>query len=470
MSRVGAWFNRLQHASSSSLRYLQGWVRDDLPPGPGQFPYLGFRLAQQAQVNTLRTMLDCYDQFGPVFTIRLFGLRMVWMVGPEANAYILLKNHKNFLWREGNMGDLIPFLGNGLLTTDGESHDRARRLMQPLFRKDALREYAADMWEQAHRAVQRLKANQEVEIYGWTRELALEIATHQLFGMDTDQALCRELGRHFTRGLGYYGAFYHLQLLRGPGTPWASMQRARRTLESILGQEIRRRRLLSQRSGSNILDLLLSVSEGQDRFSDREILDQIVTLLFAGHDTTTATVSWLVAMLGQHPSVYRRVQEEIDNVLQGEVPTFEQLMHRLPYLEQVLAETLRLYPPAWIGPRMCIDEFEFGGFTIPARTPVVYSSWISHRLPEVFPNPDVFDPERFTPEAMKSLPLGAYVPFGWGPRLCVGKMFGELEIKMILVTLLQQYRLELLPGQIFAAHTMPTISPKDGVRVWVRSR
>ncbi len=467
MSRVETWLTRLQTASSSSWTYLRDWMANDLPPGPGNFPYLGLEIAQKIQTNTLRTLLDLYDEFGPVFTVRFFGLRMVWMVGPEANAYILLKHHKNFLWRDGQMGDLIPFLGNGLLTTDGETHDRARRLIQPLFRKEYLRQYVVDMVERAQQAVEKLQPNQEVEIYDWSRELTLEVATHLLFGMDTDQELCHELGEYFTQGLAYFGVFYHLQYLKGPGTPWAAMRHARQQLVRILDSEIKRRRTLPERA-DNILDLLLSAKDGHDQFSDEEILDQVLTLLFAGHDTTTATVSWMFSLLGLHRAVYHRLQEEIDTVLQGEPPSFEQLMHELPYLDKVLAETLRMNPPAWIGPRMAVDDFEFGGFTIPGRTLVVYSSWLTHHLPHVFPEPEVFDPERFTPERIKALPQGAYVPFGWGPRLCVGKMFGELEIKVIVIAFLQKYHVELLPGQIFAAHTMPTIRPKDGVRVWVK--
>jgi hypothetical protein len=207
-----------------------------------------------------------------------------------------------------------------------------------------------------------------------------------------------------------------------------------------------------------------------DRFTDREIRDQVMTLLFAGHDTTTSTVTWALMLLGQHRAPYRRLQEEITATLGYTDADADDLDGGLPLLENVVAETLRLYPPAWIGPRRAIDDFEIYGHRIPGGTNIAYSSWLTHRLPHVFPDPDAFDPDRWTGDTARELQPGAYVPFGRGPRTCIGMRFGELEVKTILTTLLRRHHLELLPGQDFRAHTQPTISPRNGVRMIVRPR
>lgn len=440
-----------------------------MPPGPGIFPYLQIGPMRRLLENPLGAFMRYYEEYGPVYTLRFLGQEIVMMAGPEANHHVLVENHRNFSWSKGWLGELTPFIGHGLLTTDGEDHDRARRLMLPVFRPDRIRGYAERMVTQAGRAADRLDPGQHVDIYEWTRRLALTIACDILFGIDADHALARTFSRQFERGLAFYAYPIQLQVLRGPGTPWWHMQRARRKMDRILYHEIQRRRREGH-DGENILDILIRADEDGDRFTDREIRDQVMTLLFAGHDTTTCTVSWAMMLLGQHRSPYRRLQGELEEVLGDDDPEAEDLNGGLPWLEDVVAETLRLYPPAWIGPRRAIEDFEIYGHRIPGNTNVAYSSWLTHRLPHVFPDPDAFDPGRWRDDTARELQPGAYVPFGRGPRTCIGMRFGELEVKTILATLLQRHHLELLPGQDFRAHTQPTISPRNGVRMTIRPR
>ena len=157
-------------------------------------------------------------------------------------------------------------------------------------------------------------------------------------------------------------------------------------------------------------------------------------------------------------------------MLGGEAPTVEQLERELPYLDMVLDEVLRLYPPAWIGPRRAVREFEFGGWTVPRDAYVNYCSWASHRIPEVFPDPEAFIPERFTRERKAALPRGAYVPFGGGSRICIGKRFGQTEVKLVATMLLQRLRLDALPGRTMTIRQMPTLSPKGGLRMKILPR
>jgi cytochrome P450 len=197
------------------------------------------------------------------------------------------------------------------------------------------------------------------------------------------------------------------------------------------------------------------------------VRDQALTLLFAGHDTTTSTIAFLFYELARSPEWRERLEAEQAAI---GIPTGEQLFAELPLLDQAMDETLRLYPPAWVGPRRSAVDFEFAGYRVPAGVPVNYSSWASHRLPEVFPEPGAFRPERFAPEAKRKIPKGAYVPFGAGPRICIGMRFGQLEVKAIASRILSRFRLELEPGWELEIRQMPTLSPKGGLPVVVSAR
>jgi cytochrome P450 len=216
--------------------------------------------------------------------------------------------------------------------------------------------------------------------------------------------------------------------------------------------------------------LIAARDEDGDGFSDRELRDQVMHLLFGGHDTSSSTLSFLVYELARHPDVAARLRREQDEALGGRSPAVDELMGALPQLDMALDETLRLYPPVWFGPRKAVSDFEFAGHSIPAGTHIMHSSWVSHRLPEVFPDPEAFIPERFTAEAKAKLPKGAYIPFGGGRRICIGKRFGQLVVKAIATSLLQRFEFELEPGYELDIATVPTLSPRDGLPVVLRAR
>jgi cytochrome P450 len=230
----------------------------------------------------------------------------------------------------------------------------------------------------------------------------------------------------------------------------------------VIFAEIARRRASGER-GLDILSLLLDAEdEDGGRLGDRHVRDEVMTLLFAGHDTTTATVAFLFYELARRP--------DIADALAEELAPGPELTAPVPGLDMALDETLRLYPPAWVGPRRAVRTFAFAGHTVPGGAPVNYSSWASHRLPDVWEDPEAFRPERFTPERRAALPKGAYVPFGGGSRQCLGMRFGQLEIKAIAARILPRWRLELVPGQRLEIRQTPTLGPKDGVAFRVRAR
>jgi cytochrome P450 len=443
--------------------------RGKFPPGHNDFSWAR---THQIAHDPLPLLLGAYEEFGPIFSLRLLHSRVVFMLGPEANHFVTVGHPENFHWRESSFGDLIPLLGDGLLTVDEDYHDRARAIMMPAFHREQVAAATEAMTVEADAAIDALPRDEVVDVYEWMRTLAMRIAMRALLGLDPDEAgKGAAAAEHFERALGYYGIDFGLRLLRGPGTPWRRLVSSRAVLDEIVFGEIARRRAAPDPGWRDILSLLVAArGAGGEEFSDREIRDQVMTLMFAGHDTSTSTLTFMLHELARHPEVMRRLHQEQDQVLGGESPTALQLEKEMPYLDAVLDEVLRLYPPAWIGPRRAIREFEFGGHTVPRGAYVNYCSWASHRLPEVFPQPDAFIPERFTRERKAALPRGAYVPFGGGSRICIGKRFGQTEVKLVATKLLQRLRVDALPGRAMTIRQMPTLSPRGGLRMRVRPR
>jgi retinoid hydroxylase len=444
-------------------------ARGKFPPGHTDFSWA--RTHQIAR-DPLPLLLGAYEEFGPIFSMRLLHSRVVFMLGPEANHFVTVGHPENFHWRESSFGDLIPLLGDGLLTVDEDFHDRARAIMMPAFHREQVAAATEAMTIEADREIDALPVGEVVDIYEWMRNLAMRIAMRALLGLDPDEAgKGAAAAEHFERALGYYGIDFHLRLVRGPGSPWRKLISSRRVLDEIVFGEIERRRAHPDPSRRDILSLLVGArGEGGEEFSDREIRDQVMTLMFAGHDTSTSTLTFMLHELARHPDVTARLQEEQEQILGGETPSALQLEKEMPYLDMVLDEVLRLYPPAWVGPRRAVREYEFNGCTVPKGAYVNYCSWASHRLPEVFPQPEAFIPERFTRERKAALPRGAYVPFGGGSRICIGKRFGQTEVKLVATMLLQRLRIEALPGRTMTIRQMPTLSPSGGLRMRVQPR
>jgi cytochrome P450 len=447
--------------------------RPALPPGE-----IGFSLIRthRFQRDPLGMLLSYYERFGPVFTIRIFHRPTVAMLGPEANHFVTVAGAENFSWRLGMFGEhLNPLIGDGLITTDGEYHDRARRILMPAFHRRQMDAAVGVMVQETERVLADWTPGDVVDLYEHARDLTMSIAMRALVGLDPrDRGIGHRAATLFERGLAFYETETGMMMLRGPGSPWSRMQSARRGLDRIIYGEIGRRQRNGgggKDGGEDVLSMLLAArDEDGDGFTDLEIRDQLMHLLFGGHDTTSSTVSFLMYQLARHPDVLARVVEEQDTVLVGRRPSVDDLLHQLPYLDTVLDETLRLHPPVWFGPRRSVTAFDFQGHRIPAGVHVIHCSWASHRLPDVFPDPNRFDPERFAPERRRELPRGAYIPFGGGQRVCIGKRFGQLAVKSIATTLLQRYRFELVPGYRLRVATAPTLTPKDGLPMEIGAR
>jgi cytochrome P450 len=436
-------------APTNPLHRLAGDVRAEraatvpFPPGPTRPSLVRTHRFAQAPLPML---LELYRRHGPVFTLRIFHGNVVFALGPEANHHILVANAANFSWRDGHMGDLMPLLGDGLLTIDGEFHRRSRQIMLPAFHHERIAAARAIMEQEAARALDGVRPGDAFDLYRWTRELALRVAMRALFGLDPDRAQAGGLdaAREFEDALSFWAREYALQIVRGPGSPWRRMRAARARLDALILGEIARRRADEAQRGDVLSLLLEAEDEDGHRLSDRHVRDEVMTLLFAGHDTTTSTVTFLFHELARRPEL-------------ADDPAFD--------LDLAVDETLRLYPPAWIGPRRSLAPFELHGTPVPGGVPVNYCSWASHRLPDVWEDPDAFRPERFAPGARERIPKGAYVPFGGGSRTCIGMRFGLAEVGVIARAILERLRLELEPGYVLETRQMPTIGPKHGLPV-----
>jgi cytochrome P450 len=458
------------------LAAVLGDLRDErsatvpFPPGDTRFSLARTRRFAN---DPLPLLLESHERFGPVFTLRLFHSNVVFMLGPAANHYITVSHASNFTWRESHFRDLIGLMGDGLLTIDGDFHRRSRLAMLPGFHHERIAASVDVITQETNRALDQLTPGAQLDLYAWTRRLALRIAMRALFGLDPDGAVAHSVDAAgmFEQALSFYSTEYALRLLRGPFTPWARLQRAARSLDRLIYSEISSRRASGER-GEDILSLLIDAhDEDGTTLTDLQIRDEVMTLMFAGHDTTTSTVAFMFYELAHAPQIVDRLLAEQDSQLADGRPSTAQLMSgELSELELVLDETLRKYPPAWIGPRRSVEPFEFAGHSIPGRAFVDYCSWASHHLPEVFPEPDEFRPERFSGEAKAALPKGAYVPFGGGSRTCIGMRFGQLEIRTIATLLLSRFTLSLPEDFHLEIRQMPTISPKDGLPMIVHPR
>ena len=350
-------------------------------------------------------LLETYERFGPVFTLRLLHSNVVFMLGPAANHYILVSHASDFQWREGHFRDLIGLMGDGLLTIDGDFHRRSRRIMLPAFHRENIAASVETIrrGDRARDRAARARARRSTSTTGRaTSRCASRCARCSASTPTAGQARAIDAAGLFEEALAFYASDYLLRVFRGTRSPWGRMQQAARKLDILIYAEIAERRA-SGRRGSDILSLLLDAEdEDGNRLNDMQIRDEVMTLLFAGHDTTTSTISFMFYELARQPADRRSgCAPSRTRCCTGGRPTAAQLLGgELAELEMVLDETLRKYPPAWVGPaaRRCETSSSKA-----CRSPRARSSTTARGPPTTCPTsstePEAFRPERFTPEA-----------------------------------------------------------------------
>ncbi len=428
------------------------------PPVPSGQTGLRALQAMVQQKNILAALSVFHRELGDVFRLGVPGFRPVMLVGPEANRFVLIDRRNDLRWRF-EQDPVAKLLGHGILVEDGDLHDTIRRRMSPALHRRMLDGYVAEMVRCTDQVMDGWQHNAPLDMLVEMRRVALLILVQTMFRVDFMSEMDR-LWQSILKLLDYISPGLWLIW---PDAPRWGYEQAWRQMDDYLYQIIRARRE-NVGEANDLLGLLVTMPA----LSDDLIRDQLLTMLIAGHDTSTALLAWVWLLLGQHPAAMRQVQAEVDTVLGDDAPTPAHLSG-LCYLEQVVKETLRLYPPIHLGTRSAAADLEFQGYRIPAGSRVLYSIYLSHRHPNHWPNPDQFDPDRFAPEKEKAMPPFLYVPFGGGPRICLGFLFSQIEAKVVLARVLQKFTLELLDDRVHP-HMGATLEPRPGVKMRVQQR
>lgn len=422
-------------------------------------------------------MLGFYQQamqnYGDVVRLRLLWVNTYAVTHPDAIRYILQEHNRNYR-RNRLINDLIKrYLGKGLFTLDGESWLSRRRLMQPGFHRQRLQGLGQLMtaaseamlaeWEQQ-------PADAPLAIHEEMMKVTLRIAGQALFSIDL-LGDAKKVGDAFVETTGYTSQRMHTPFLPPRFLPTQQNRRfnlATKTLdETIYGMIRKRRSAASEHMHAKSVDLLSMLMAARDAetgetMTDEQLRHEIALLIFAGHDTTANALSWAFYLLSQHPAEEAKLHAEVDSILQGRTPTIDDLPN-LPYTRMVIEESLRLYPPAWTIGRQSVASDVVGGYTIPAKANLIVPIYVIHRDPRWWPDPERFDPERFTPEQSANRHKFAYLPFGGGPRVCIGSNFAMMEAELVLATVAQRYRLRLVAGHNVEPKPVVMLCPSDGL-------
>jgi cytochrome P450 len=440
------------------------------PPGPKRSPlssivYFPGRDPLAFFSNLART-------YGDLVHLYLAREHLYLVSDPKLVRDIFVTNQRSFKKGRGLEG-AKRLLGEGLLTSEGQTHLRQRRLIQPAFHRDRLIAYSSTMTEHAARLRDRWTDGATLDVSHEMMRLTLGIVGRTLFGTDVE-AQAPEVGRALTAVMETFWItmlpfFERLEKLPIPALQRS--KRARAELDSIIYWMIAERRRRPEDRGDLLSMLLMALDEEGDGtgMTDQQVRDEAMTIFLAGHETTANSLSWTWYLLSQHPDVEARMHAEIDRVLDGQLPTMEDIS-RLPFVEQVVTESMRLYPPAWIIGRRALVEYEIAGYVAPARSVFVTSPYIVHRDARWFTDPLRFNPDRWTPEFKASVPPFAYMPFGGGPRRCIGDQFAWTELVLVASTIAQRWRLRLVPGHPVVPQAVVTLRMKHGLKMRVERR
>jgi cytochrome P450 len=341
-----------------------------------------------------------------------------------------------------------------------------RQVAQPAFHRQRIPEYAGTMVREAVRMRDSWEAGKQRDVAIDMMHLTLNIVAQTLFATDLRDEV-HELADAINRIMGLYNFLVMLPAaewlvhMRPPGL--AAFVRARKRIDAVVYRMIEAHRREHRDRGS-LLDMMLAASPDRSESSERSLRDQVITIFLAGYETVANALSWTWYLLSQNQDCERRMHAEIDRELQGHIPAYEDIP-RLRYVEMVLAESMRLYPPAWAMGRYALNDFQLGHYFLPAKTTVLISQFITHRDPRFFPDPLRFDPERFTPEAKARRTKFTYFPFGAGFRQCIGESFAWMEGVLVLATLAQRWKLSLVPGHCVEPEPLITLRPKFGMKM-----
>ena len=440
------------------------------PRGPKNLPVVGHLPAFRA--HPIDFLMRMAREYGDLPYFRL-GPQHVYLVNhPDLVREVLVTNQANFT-KSRALQRARVLLGEGLLTSEGQFHLRQRRLVQPAFHRERLAAYASVMSEYGVRLRDRWKAGSTVDVSHEMMRLTLAVVGKTLFSAEVEEE-ASEIGEALTIVLKMFRMLmmpFSEYLEKLPLPSIRRFDKARARLDKTIYGLIHERRRSGEDTGDLLSMLLLAHDEEADGsgMTDQQVRDEALTLFLAGHETTANALTWTWYLLSQNPECERRLHEEIDSVLEGRVPAMSDLP-QLRYSEMVFAEAMRLYPPAWAIGRMSKGPFELGGIKIAGKSICIVSPYVMQRDPRWFPNPERFDPERWTTEARDARPKFSYFPFGGGARVCIGERFAWMEGVLMIAAIAQKWKLKLTPDQRVEPLPLITLRTKYGMRMIVEPR
>jgi cytochrome P450 len=439
------------------------------PPGPKLSPLdqLIFRPGR----NPLAFFTHLARTYGDVVAFRMGGDQMFFVNTPQIVRDVLVTNNRFFMKGRG-LQRSKRLLGEGLLTSEDPIHLRQRRLMQPAFHRERIAAYGGTMVAYADGMRGRWRDGSALDIAQEMMRLTLSIAGKTLLDVDVEsqaadvgKALTAVMESFWLTMLPFADMLEHL-----PVPALRRAKTARAQLDALIYRMIAQRRA-DARDRGDLLSMLLQAQDEDDggRMTDQQVRDEAMTIFLAGHETTANALTWTWYLLSGAPDVETKLHREIDRVLAGRVPTAADLP-ALGFVEQVVTESMRLYPPAWLIGRRALQEYRIGEYVAPARSILVLSPYVLQRDARYFADPERFDPDRWTPEFKAALPPFAYFPFGGGPRRCIGESFAWMELVLVVATVAQQWRLQLVPGHPVEPQPVVTLRTKHGMKMTVKRR
>ena len=448
-------------------------LRHKSPPGPREKWLFGS--TSSIQRDPLGFNMSMFQRYGNVVAIHFLIWPTYMIFHPHDVKHVLQENHRNYSKDTFLIHFLRPLLGRGLFSNDGESWLHQRRLMQPAFHRKQLATFGRLMTVATESMLERWQnagaSKQSIDVAEEMMRLTLRIVGQALFSIDLSDET-DTVGQAFTALMTpLMNYIYHPVPPLGFPTPRnRRIQHYIRTLDEVVQVIITEHRRLGAEKDDLLSTLLVARDEETgEGMNDRQVRDEVMTLLLAGHETTSNALSWAWYLLSQHPDVESCLHAELEQVLGGRTPTVEDLP-RLTYTRMVLEETLRLYPPAVGFNRKAMADDEVGGYFVPAGTLIWLSPYMTHRHPDFWENPEVFDPERFSPERSTGRLHFAHFPFGGGPRQCIGNYFAMMETQLVLATIAQRYRLRMVPGHQVEPQALLTLRPRGGLPMTLYER
>jgi cytochrome P450 len=428
----------------------------------------------QLRSDPIRTFLDAADRYGDLVHLKAGPYHGFLLTDPADIKHVLQDNARNY-HKSPLFERLRDVVGNGLLTSEDSFWLRQRRLAQPAFHRQRLNTMADAMAACTEQMLERwdrpASRGDTIDVVAEMMALTQAIIVRTMFSTDLG-ATAEVVNRTWpiiNRRIGE--TFWSTKLETTLPLPAnRRLWRALGELEAVVSRIIAERRQAG-RDEPDLLSMLLTARDDETGagMTDGQLRDEVLTMLLAGHETTSLAVSWTYYLLSHHPHVERSIAEEVDRVIGGERPAFAHI-ERLTCTRRAIEESLRLYPPAWAFSRQALGDDEIGGYRVPRGSLVFLVPFVIHRRPKLWPDPERFDPDRFMPEHESARPRFAYIPFGGGPRGCIGSQFAMVEAQLIVAAIAQRYRIELVPDQNVRPEPLITLRPAPGIRAILRKR